>query len=395
MASRVMMAVTLPAIAVAMTASVTRPMLMRQIGNSDLLVSECSLGGMTWGHQNTQEQAAEQLNLAFESGVNFLDTAEGYPVPIKPETAGLSDLAIAKWMATERRPRDSVILSSKVCGYNDRYTWFRENGEGTQLSKAQIHESVDKSLKRLNTDHLDLLTFHWPERPIGLTGGEATNGRSREETPFATQVEAIGELIAAGKIRHWGLSNENAHGVGAFLQACNETGVATPVCVQSAYSLLQRGDERELIASLGFGDEDSHLSSAISYLPYSPLCGGVLSGKYAASAQKPSTTPKRSRRLGLVKGYENSFLTSKAPAAVQSYVAVARKHGLTPAQLAIALCNSRQFVASTVIGATSLEQLAENLEGFRVEWTAEMEADVLSVYNRIPDPWRVQVAGMG
>jgi len=127
----------------------------------------------------------------------------------------------------------------------------------------------------------------------------------------------------------------------------------------------------------------------------SPLCGGVLSGKYAASAQKPSTTPKRSRRLGLVKGYENSFLTSKAPAAVQSYVAVARKHGLTPAQLAIALCNSRQFVASTVIGATSLEQLAENLEGFRVEWTAEMEADVLSVYNRIPDPWRVQVAGMG
>jgi len=389
------MAVALPSLAVAMTASVAQPMLMRQLGTSELLVSECALGGMTWGNQNTADDAAEQLNLAFESGVNFVDTAEGYPVPMKPGTSGASDLAIAKWMATERRPRDSVILSSKVCGYQDRYTWFRESGEGTQLSKAQIHESVDKSLKRLNTDHLDLLTFHWPERPIGLTSGDASNARSREETPFEMQVEAIGELIAAGKIRHWGLSNENAQGVGSFLQACSETGVAPPVCVQSAYSLLQRGDESELMKSLGFSDEDADPSGAISYLPYSPLCGGVLSGKYAKWAQKPTVKPKRSRRLGLVKGYEEAFRMSEAPSAVDLYVQVARKHGVTPAQLAIALCNSRKFVASTVIGATSREQLAENLEGFRVEWTEEMEADVLSVYKRIPDPWRVQVAGLG
>jgi len=371
---------------------------MRRLGHTDLLVSECCIGGMTFGNQNTDADGAAQLSLAFDFGVNFIDTAESYPVPMEPGTQGASDRAIAKWMVTSKRPRDSVILSSKVCGYNDRYTWFRDSGEGTQLTKAQIHESVDKSLKRLGTDYLDVLTLHWPERKVGLTApasSEADETRSREEVPFEVQVEAIGELLAAGKIRHWGLSNENAEGVRAFSRVCSELSVARPVCIQNAYSLLQRGDENELISGLGLDADEESNESPISFLPYSPLCGGVLSGKYAASVQKPASGQKRSRRLGLVNGYEESFRKSAGPAAVDRYVAVARKHGITPAQLAIAQCNSRKFVASTVIGATSVEQLAQNLGGFQVEWTDEMEADVLAVYEAIPDPWRIQRAGMG
>jgi len=387
------------------------PMLMRRIGNSDLVVSECCLGGMTWGNQNSEADAGTQMSFAFDNGVNFIDTAEGYPVPMRPETQGATDVAIAKWLKSTQRPRDSLVLSTKVCGYNDRYTWFRESGEGTQLSKAQIHESVDTSLKRLGTDYIDLLQFHWPERSGHLVRpiDAATvplQPRSRGTESFAAQVEAIGELLAAGKIRAWGLSNENAEGVREFTSACTELGVAPPACVQNAYSLLQRDDEKSLLGELGLAtpaDSKADLPNKadseaagppIGYLPYSPLSGGVLSGKYAATFNKPSATKKRSR-LRLVKGYEESFLTSDGPKAVEAYIKVARKHGLTPTQLAIAMCNSRKFVTSTIIGATATTQLLEDLAAFRVKWTQEMEEDVLAIYNAYPDPWRVQVAGMG
>ena len=306
------------------------PMLMRRIGNSDLVVSECCLGGMTWGNQNSEADAGTQMSFAFDNGVNFIDTAEGYPVPMRPETQGATDVAIAKWLKSTQRPRDSLVLSTKVCGYNDRYTWFRESGEGTQLSKAQIHESVDTSLKRLGTDYIDLLQFHWPERsghlvrPIDAVHSylptrlhpytptllhsctppllhsstpahaQATvplQPRSRGTESFAAQVEAIGELLAAGKIRAWGLSNENAEGVREFTSACTELGVAPPACVQNAYSLLQRDDEKSLLGELGLAtpaDSKADLPNKadseaagppIGYLPYSPLSGGVLSGE--------------------------------------------------------------------------------------------------------------------
>lgn len=258
-------------------------------------------------------------------------------------------------MASTQRPRDSVIISTKACGYNNRYDWFRDSGEGTQLTKAQICESVDKSLARLNTDYVDLFQFHWPERSVGLTGMSEGKARSREMASFETQVEAIGELLQAGKIRHWGLSNENVEGVEAFLKVCKELGVAQPVCMQNAYNLLQRGDEQDLILALGhdagMGEKPEEVP-AVGYLSYSPLSGGVLSGKYSVTRQKKvaGDKPKRSR-LKLVKGYEESFLQSSGPAAVEAYVQVAKKHGITPSQLSIGLCNSRAFVTSTVVGA--------------------------------------------
>jgi len=364
----------------------------RKLGSTDLLVSECCLGGMTWGNQNSHEEAAAQLSFSFDCGVNFIDTAEGYPVAMSPETQGETDRAIARWMSSSKTPRDQVVLSTKVCGYNDRYNWFRESGEATQLTRSQIHESVDKSLQRLGTDYIDLLQFHWPERPVSLTGnakGEDPLGsreRSRGVSSFTEQAAALEELVTAGKIRHWGLSNENREGVAAFRAAAREVGLSAPVCMQNAYSLLQRADEIEVIPELLENPQEER----VSYVAYSPLSAGVLSGKYATRAK----TPKRSR-LSLFKGYANSFKETDGPAAVDEYVLVARKHGMTPSQLAIAHCNSRDFVTSTIIGATSLPQLAENIAAFNVQWTQELENDVRMIYSKFPNPWRVQVPGGG
>jgi len=386
----VMLSLVGPHVAGVMTPPVSSSdILRRRLGNSDLVVSECSLGGMTWGSQNSFEDASLQLSFAFDCGVNFVDTAEGYPVAMCAETQGDTDRAIARWMKESKQPRDQIVISTKVCGYNDRYTWFRESGEGTQLSRAQIIESVDASLKRLGTDHIDLLQFHWPERYVGLTGNSARyvgKERSRGATSFEEQVEALHALQRDGKIRHWGLSNENAEGLRSFRKAAREVGLESPACMQNAYSLLQRKDEIDLIPSM-LEDESE---APCSYLPYSALSAGVLSGKYATKAKMP----KRSR-LSMFKGYADSFKDTMGPAAVDAYCAVARKHGLTPSQLALAHCNSRDFVTSTIIGATSMAQLAENLAAFRYEWSQELEDDVRAVYAEFPNPWRVQVAGGG
>ena len=159
--------VGVPLVAAALAPTSSTGILRRQVGNTDLLISECGLGGMTWGDQNSDAEAAAQLSFAFDCGVNFVDTAEGYPVAMSPETQGNTDRAIASWMKTSKIPRDQVVISTKVCGYNDRYTWFRESGEGTQLSKSQIIESVDASLRRLGVEEIDLLQFHWPDRLVG------------------------------------------------------------------------------------------------------------------------------------------------------------------------------------------------------------------------------------
>ncbi|KAL1511518.1 hypothetical protein AB1Y20_006326 [Prymnesium parvum] len=378
-----------PMPAAALVGVTTSGMTQRRLGNTDLLVSSCALGGMTWGAQNTDDEAAEQLAFAFDMGVNFVDTAEGYPIAMCAETQGKTDRAIAKWLRSSKVPRDQVVISTKVCGYNDRYTWFRRSGDGTQLSRSQIIESVDDSLKRLGVEYVDLLQFHWPERYVGLTGvGQrlVAKERSRGETPILEQCEALDELVKDGKIRHWGLSNENADGLAEFRKAAAAIGLAPPACMQNAYSLLQRGDEVSLVPDL----LEDPKEAPCSYIAYSPLAAGVLSGKYSARAK-----PAKRSRLKIFKSYEESFKATMGPAAVDAYMQVARKHGLTPSQLALAHCNSRDFVTSTIIGATTKTQLAENLAAFQYEWSQELEDDVHNVYMRFPDPWKVQVAGGG
>jgi aryl-alcohol dehydrogenase-like predicted oxidoreductase len=317
-----------------------------------------------------------------------------------PGTQGATDRAIGKWLKSCFWTREQVVISTKVCGYNERYTWFRESGEGTRLTKAQIIESVDASLKRLGTDYIDVLQLHWPDRYVALTGSgrveprQRLGARSLGVVGFDEQVEALKELVDSGKIRHWGLSNENSHGINEFRAAADAAGLAPPCIVQNAYSMLQRIDETSDVITTCLGDGAA--TSPVSYVAYSPLSAGVLTGKYAAMPARPggSGPPKRSR-LKMFKGYGKEFSKTEGPAAVAAYMAVAKKHRITPAQLAIAHCNSRGFVTSTIIGSTTMNQLTENLSSFLLEWTQELEDDVRNVYASYPEPWRVQVRGGG
>ena len=354
----------------------------RQLGCSDIMVSSCCLGTMTWGSQNTDEEAAEQMNLAWEMGVNFMDTAEIYPVPVKGEHAGATDRAIAKWLKSNGRARDEVVLASKVAGFNERFTFLR--GEATRVSREQIIASVDASLARLGVDHLDLLQIHWPDRYVPLFGNTAydcTKERAASVS-FEEQARTMAELVKSGKIRSWGLSNETPLGVSAFIAACEREGAPPPVSVQNSYSLLQRTDEAGLVEALRHHN--------VGYLPYSPLSAGVLSGKYQGREE-----PVDNSRLALFDGYYDKFKGTMAPLSVDAYSRLALELDLSPSALAIAFCDSRPFVTSTIIGATSMNQLQDNLAGFNVDWTEDHEDGVKAINAAFPDPWRMIVRDGG
>ena len=340
------------------------------------------MGTMTWGNQNTDGDAAAQLNMAWDRGCNFLDTAECYPVPVSQEKQGATDLAIGKWLKTNGRARDEVIIASKVCGYNDRFTWLR--GEPTRVTRDQIVSSVEASLKRLGVEHLDLLQIHWPDRYVPLFGSTRYDcAKERQDAvSFEEQAAAMGELVRSGKVRSWGLSNETPLGVCEFIAACKAEGAPPPVSVQNSYSLLQRSDETGLVEALRRHE--------VGYLPYSPLSAGVLSGKYRGLDAAPSGS-----RLKLFDGYFERYARTGAPAAVQAYCELAEDHGLSPAALAVAFCESRPFVTSTIIGATTIDQLETNLLGFGVQWTEELEAGVAAIAETYPDPWRMLVRDGG
>jgi len=354
----------------------------RKLGSSDIMVSSCCMGTMTWGNQNTNEDASEQLNLAWERGCNFLDTAEIYPVPVSEAKQGATDRAIAKWMKTNGRARDEVVIASKVAGFNERFTWLR--GGPTRVTRDQIIASVDASLERLGVEHLDLLQIHWPDRYVPMFGSIRYEvAKEREDSvSFTEQARAMGELIKSGKVRSWGLSNETPLGVCEFVAACAREGAPPPVSVQNSYSLLQRTDEIGLVEALRTHD--------VGYLPYSPLSAGVLSGKYSNVAQAPTGS-----RLALFDGYYERYINTCAPLCVEAYAQMAYVHGLSPAALAIAFCDSRPFTTSTIIGATSMKQLEANLAGFGVDWTDELEAEVARVNELFPDPWRMIVRDGG
>jgi aryl-alcohol dehydrogenase-like predicted oxidoreductase len=281
-------------------------------------------------------------------------------------------------------PREKVILATKVCGNSDRLTWFRKNGEGTKVDYDQIMESVDASLKRLGVEYIDLLQIHWPDRYVPLFGPNRYNvTQERDSIPISEQVRAMGDLIKQGKIRYYGLSNESPYGTMAFVQAAKDQGVPGPISIQNSYSLLVREFEA------GLTEVCSQRHENIGLLAYSPLAGGVLTGKYA-KAGSPANS-----RLNLLTGYKDRYDGSMAPEAVAKYAEVASKYGMTPAEFALAFCKSRTFVPSTIIGATTLEQLKENVNAFTKEWTAEMEADVEKIAKRYPEPWRTPQKGGG
>jgi aryl-alcohol dehydrogenase-like predicted oxidoreductase len=335
---------------------------------------------MTWGEQNNEQEAHAQLSYACEErGVNLVDSAEMYPVPTRAQTQGRTDQFIGSWLAASPSRRDRIVLATKVTGASERITWIRKSGKGTRVDRANILESVDASLKRLKTDHIDLLQIHWPDRYVSLWGAGAYDyEQERAAVSFREQLEALRDVVAAGKVRHVGVSNETSWGVNAFLaEHARDASLPRIQTIQNSYSLLNRGPFETDLA-----ETCAPRNGNVSLLAYSPLAGGALSGKYA-SGDAPAGS-----RFKLFEGYMARFNRSLSREAVQQYVDVAAKHGMTPTELALAFCRSRPFVCSTIIGATSLAQLKSNIDVFESGELLDKAvlADVAAVYKRFRDP---------
>ena len=336
----------------------------RRLGRTDLNVSLICLGTMTWGQQNTEADGHAQMDYALDKGINFFDTAELYSIPPRPETQGSTERIIGSWFKA-RGSRDKVILATKVIGRSDN-TWFRDDGSKGELSRAQVEEAVNKSLKRLQTDYIDLYQIHWPDRPMPW-GSNPTIFRHQEgeSHPIAETVEIMTDLVKAGKIRHFGLSNESAWGTMSFLKHADAKGQARVQSVQNAYNLLNRTYEVALA--------EVTMQENVSLLAYSPLGQGYLTGKYLDGARPPGT---RTTLFGRGQRYENPT----AEAAIRKYIALAKEFDLDPAQMALAFVNSRPFLTSNIIGATSMEQLKTDIASIDVTITPEIEERINAIH---------------
>jgi len=340
----------------------------RKLGASDLLVSSVCLGTMTFGQQNSEAEAHAQLDAAFARGVNFIDTAEMYPVPPRAETSGATERIVGSWL--KGRPRDKVVVATKLTSAGRALGWIR--GGPRDNGRATIRDAVEGSLARLGTDYIDLYQIHWPDRNQPMFGQfRFDQDAERLATPIGEQMASLGELVKEGKIRHVGLSNEHPWGVMEFLRAADELGLARVVSVQNAYNLLNRVYEQTL-AEVCFREQ-------VSLLPYSVLAFGMLSAKYADD-------PAAQGRMSLFSGFGQRYEKPNVRPAVAAYAALARRHGMTPAEMAIAFVAGRPFVGSTLVGATSLPQLEENLRACARRLDAGVLAEIDAVHLQFTNP---------
>lgn len=314
-----------------------------RLGTSDLHVSEIALGTMTFGQQNSLAEACEQLDYAIAHEINFIDTAEMYPVPGKAETQGKTEEYVGKWLQTKKR--DKIILATKVAGPSRGFGWIR-NGP-LSLDRANIMSAIDTSLKRLQTDYVDLYQIHWPARNVPMFGNNYYDpGKEYPATSVEEQLSVLSELVANGKVRYIGVSNETPWGVAEFIKVAERMGLQGIVSIQNAYNLINRTFETEL-------HEMAHREQ-VSLLAYSPLAFGLLSGKYIKN-------PAENGRMTLFPNFGQRYQKSYVQAAVEAYAQLAEQIGLSSAQMALAFTRSRSFVTSTIIGATTMSQLQENL----------------------------------
>lgn len=339
----------------------------RRLGSSDLTVSAVCLGTMTYGQQNTKAEAHAQLDYAFGRGVNFLDTAEMYPVPPKAETVTRTESIVGTWL--RKQQRDKVVLATKVTGPRRAMNWIR--GGPAALDRTNIREAVDGSLQRLQTDYIDLYQLHWPERNVPMFGRyQFDPGQETHAVPILEQLQALGELVREGKVRYVGLSNEYPWGVMQFLRASDEHGLPRVVSIQNAYNLLNRVFESGL-AEVAFRER-------IGLLAYSPLAFGLLSGKYLS--------PGGTGRVTQFQGFAQRYDKPGVGPAVAAYADLARRHGLSPAQVALSFVYRSWFVASTIIGATSLEQLTENLDAWDTPLPQAVLDEIEALHLRYSNP---------
>ncbi len=347
----------------------------RQLGRTGLKVSALCLGTMTWGQQNTEAEGHEQMDYALDHGVNFFDTAEMYSIPPRAETQGATERIIGSWFKA-RRNRDKVILASKVVGRSDS-TWLRDDGSKTRLTPAQMTEALDKSLARLGTDYIDLYQLHFPDRAMPW-GANPTRfkpedfaTRGEEEATFREVLQTLQGFIAAGKVRHIGVSNESAWGVMRFLFESEAHGLPRMASIQNAYNLINRTYETALA--------EIWLREGVGLLAYSPLAQGFLTGKYLDGA-RPEGARETLFRRGL------RYQKPGAEEAIRDYVSLAREAGLDPSVMANAFVTSRPFVTSNIIGATSMAQLELAIGSANIKLSPELVAKIDAVHQYRGNP---------
>ena len=343
----------------------------RQLGQTDLLVSKVCLGTMTFGEQNTELDAHSQLDYALERGINFIDTAEMYPVLARSDTQGATERHIGSWLKKSGRRAD-IVLATKIAGPNKMMPWIR--GASHNLDAANIRAAVEDSLRRLHTDYIDLYQIHWPSRNLPIFGANSFNPQAeRPAVPIEDTLEALDELVRAGTIRHIGVSNESAWGVCEYIKQAEARGLPRIATVQNLYNLTARAFETSLM-------DEACYREGVSLLAYSPLAFGQLTAKYLDDPDA------RGRLTIFPKNWSPRYVRPAVLAAAAEYATLARAHGLLPAQMALAWCYSRWFVGSTIIGATSLAQLKENIDAADLVLPAEVLQGIDEIHARYTNP---------
>ncbi|MBO6561762.1 MAG: NADP(H)-dependent aldo-keto reductase [Nisaea sp.] len=335
----------------------------RPLGRTDLRVSVICLGTMTYGEQNTEAEGHQQMDYALERGVNFFDTAEMYSVPPRAETYGRTEEVIGTWFKASGK-RDKVILATKVVGPGERFAHVRDGKP--KFDRKHITQAVEDSLRRLQTDYIDLYQLHWPERSVNTFGKLGyTHVEDEVWTPLEESLGVLADLVKEGKIRHIGLSNETPWGAMKCIALAETMGLPRVASIQNPYNLLNRSFE--------VGLAEVAIRENCGLLAYSPIAGGVLSGKYLDGAQ-----PKGAR-MTMFPGNFSRYSTPNAEPATIAYVELAKEFGFAPADLANAFVNTRQFTTSNIIGATTMEQLKSNID----TWDMALPDDVLEEIERI------------
>jgi len=339
------------------------------LGKTEILVSEICLGTMTWGQQNNEKEAHDQLSYASERGINFIDTAEMYAVPPKKETYGLTEKYIGTWL--KNQDRSKIILATKIAGRTSNVPsgppgldWIRQ---GPRLNEEHIFQAIENSLKRLNTEYIDLYQIHWPERTVNSFGqlGYIHNPRE-DDIKIEVTLEALAKAVDKGLIRYLGLSNETPWGVMKFISVAKEFNLPRVVSIQNPYSLLNRSFEAGL--------SEIAINEEVGLLPYSPLAGGVLSGKYL-NGKKPENA-----RMTLFERMRGRYSNQHAENAVLEYQKIAVKYNLNLTQMAINFVTKQNFVTSNIIGATSITQLEENINSLDCKLNEEIMAEIEKVH---------------
>ena len=337
--------------------------------NTDIKVSKLCLGSMTWGNQNKEEEGHAQLDFALEQGINFVDTAELYPVPAEAETQGRTSKIIGTWLKKSGKRKD-VILASKIAGNGDYTAHIRKTG----FTPESINNAVENELKRLQTDYIDLFQLHWPERETNYFGirDYKHNPNDAWQDNFNEVLNTLDAIIKSGKVRHIGVSNEKAWGVMRYLNEAETNKLPRMATIQNAYSLLNRTFEGDLA--------EVSLRENIGLLAYSPLASGSLSGKYM-----DGNMPKNSR-FDLFPRFSGRYSSPQAKEATKAYFKIAEAHGLSLAQMALAFVNQQPFITSNIIGATNLEQLKENIGSIDVVLSDALMEEINAVHAAIPNP---------